>query len=226
MIQYYSHPQKLDGESVGTVVSFRDVTLSKKNEALMQQQAFHDALTQLPNRVKFNQVLCHHLFMDEQSFALLFLDLDRFKYVNDTLGHAMGDLLLQQVVERLNNCLRENDCLARWGGDEFVLLLANVHSRQQVDAVAVRLVEALQAPFQLKDCQASISTSIGITLSPENGRDAQELLHQADIALYAAKNAGKNTHQYFDDLTADLSEHPEQHPVQGVPQSFNSGAKL
>lgn len=200
VIEYYARHQQLAGESVGVVVSFRDVTELKHNAAIMKQQAFHDSLTNLPNRVQFNTILNHHLQGYENSFAVMFLDLDHFKQVNDSFGHTAGDMLLKQAVERLNECLREHDCLARWGGDEFVLLLPNIKHKQNLDQIAERLIGALEPVFHLNEHEAYVTTSIGIALYPHHGNDAQTLLNHADLALYAAKESGKNTYRYFSEV--------------------------
>jgi len=127
----------------------------------------------------------------------MFLDLDQFKEVNDTLGHAVGDDLLQNVVKRLLFCLRELDTIARWGGDEFVLLLPQICCREDASEIAARLIAALQPEFSLQGHRLSVTASIGIALYPEDGTDNRTLLQNADTALYQAKKSGRNNYQYY-----------------------------
>jgi diguanylate cyclase (GGDEF)-like protein/PAS domain S-box-containing protein len=199
IIEYYSQPHQLDGEIVGAVLSFRDVTQEKQKEATIKHQALHDTLTNLPNRLLFNQKLVTALHEADHSkfFAVVFLDLDRFKEVNDTLGHHVGDALLRGVVQRLLRCLREIDLLARWGGDEFVLLLPQIRCREDASDIAHRLIEELQPKFLLEGHYLSVTASIGIAMYPDDGLDSQTLLQKADQALYQAKRSGRNNYQHY-----------------------------
>jgi diguanylate cyclase (GGDEF)-like protein len=200
IIEYYLQPQQLTGKVVGRVWSFRDVTQKKKTEIAIRHQAWHDTLTNLPNRNLFNQKLSAALSAAEQDVrlsAVMFLDLDRFKEVNDTLGHAVGDLLLQSVVQRFVNCLRQTDVLARWGGDEFVLLLPHISHQDDASEIARRLIEVLQPPFLLDGYCLHVTTSVGIAVYPHHGLDDSALLQNADAALYQAKKLGRNNYQHY-----------------------------
>lgn len=198
IIAYYLQSYELAGNSVGAVLSFRDVTQAMQAAEAIQHQALHDSLTGLPNRVLFNQHFTNalnHAASEAKLIAVMFLDLDHFKDVNDTLGHAVGDLLLQAVVQRFMGCLREEDILARWGGDEFVLLLPHIRCREDADEIAERLIDVLRSEFFLQDHRLKVSVSIGMAVYPHHGPDSTTLLQQADTALYQAKNAGRNTYQ-------------------------------
>ncbi len=172
----------------------------QRAEAQMRHQAFHDTLTGLPNRVLFNEYLSPAIAQAErtgQHLAVLFVDLDRFKTINDTLGHAVGDLLLQQATQRLQQALREEDILARWGGDEFTLILPRLHAPEEAAKVAQRLGNLLKPPFLLAQQELYITSSIGIALYPQHGTDVSSLLRHADMAMYRAKAAGRNTYRFY-----------------------------
>lgn len=189
-----------EGKLVGYEGTVVDITERKRAEAMIQYQAFHDLLTALPNRALFNQNLIfslHNAPTNEHKFAVMFLDLDRFKKINDTLGHAVGDRLLQSVAERLKNCLREGDMVARWGGDEFTILLAQINNADDAGKIAQRIIDALKLPFYLENQKVHTSTSVGIAVYPENGEDVEILLKNADLALYQAKKKGRNNYQYY-----------------------------
>lgn len=163
-------------------------------------QAQHDALTGLPNRTLFDERLSRALAQarrHEWLVAVLFIDLDRFKQINDTLGHTVGDALLQQVARRLEGCIRKTDTLARMGGDEFTLLLTEIRDPKYAEVVAQKLLDALQAPFYLDNHELFITASIGISLYPKDGKDAATLERNADSAMYRAKSLGKNNYQVF-----------------------------
>jgi diguanylate cyclase (GGDEF)-like protein/PAS domain S-box-containing protein len=177
-----------------------DVTEKKKTEALIWQQANFDALTRLPNRRMFQDRLEYAILKSRRAglrIAILFIDLDHFKEINDTLGHHQGDVLLMDAARRIQSCVRESDTVARLGGDEFTVVLSELDDMSRVDTIAQNVLNMLQAPFQLGDEQAFVSASIGITVYPDDARDIDSLLKNADQAMYAAKGAGRNRFSYF-----------------------------
>jgi diguanylate cyclase (GGDEF)-like protein len=173
--------------------------------------AYHDNLTGLANRSLFSQLLGHSLKQaqrNKRSFSLLFMDLDRFKFVNDTLGHDAGDELLREVARRLNASIRDSDTVARLGGDEFVVLLPEQNDAQQLTLVSTRILDAVRKPFRLGDQDLRVTVSIGISSYPQDGHDEQTLLKNADIAMYNAKKAGKNAFRFYSEsLQAESLEH-------------------
>jgi diguanylate cyclase (GGDEF)-like protein/PAS domain S-box-containing protein len=200
ILECYSQVQQLQEQTMGQVWSFRDVTEHKKSQTLIQHQAFHDSLTNLPNRALFDRELAKalsHVYQHNKMLAVMFIDLDRFKTINDTLGHAIGDLLLKSVVERLKDCVREKDLIARWGGDEFTLLLPEISCRDDVTAIAKRILEALKPGFKLAQHYLHITSSLGIAVFPDDGKDAETLLKNADVALYWVKDKGRNDYQHY-----------------------------
>jgi diguanylate cyclase (GGDEF)-like protein/PAS domain S-box-containing protein len=178
------------------VATHTDITLRKVAEDEIKHLAFHDALTQLPNRRLLHDRLHQAMILakrDQKRLALMFIDLDKFKPVNDDFGHQVGDELLQAVAQRLQACVRESDTVARLGGDEFVLLLPVIDVVQDAMAVAEKVHLALLQPFALsKGPSVSISSSAGIAIYPEHGRDEAELIRHADAAMYQAKAAGRD----------------------------------
>ena len=181
----------------GTVV---DITQRKQAEATIRYQAFHDILTGLPNRTLLNERLSHALATATKrrdKMAIMFLDLDRFKTINDTLGHAVGDQLLQNATQRLKSCLRVDDTIARWGGDEFTLLLPQINSIEDATKIAQRILDVLKPAFDLEGHKLHITSSIGIAIYPQHGEDTETLLRNADAALYRAKAEGRNNYQIY-----------------------------
>jgi diguanylate cyclase (GGDEF)-like protein/PAS domain S-box-containing protein len=182
------------------VALIQDVTERKRAEEEVRRLAYYDVLTGLANRTLLKNRMTLALSQLERSggsLGVLFLDLDRFKRINDTLGHAAGDLLLESVAERLQRCVRRGDTVARLGGDEFVILLAGLPDEKGITAVARKILESLAPPFQLEGQEIHATTSIGIAVAPENGSDVDTLLRHADLAMYAAKEKGRNNYQFF-----------------------------
>ncbi|MDQ5905230.1 MAG: Diguanylate cyclase [Pseudomonadota bacterium] len=180
----------------GFVTIYSDITERKHAEEQIRNQALHDPLTQLPNRTSLNEMIEQELQRSTDAngqFALLFLDLDGFKGVNDSLGHDAGDELLKQVARRLTNSVRESDAVARLGGDEFVVLLRAIEGTEPVLGIAADLINQLTSPFSLRGKVASVGTSIGIAIHPDHGNCRESLLRAADEAMYQAKAAGKGT---------------------------------
>ena len=184
----------------GWVATHEDITERRKAEEKIAHMALHDALTNLPNRLFFREQLETRLTQlpPDQKFAVLCLDLDRFKTVNDTLGHLFGDMLLRQVAERITGCLREGDILARLGGDEFAILQGSIKQPSDVIALADRTCEAANAPFDLDGHQVVVGVSIGIAIAPTDAVDADQLLKNADMALYRAKAEGRGAYRFFE----------------------------
>ncbi len=177
-----------------------DITERRNAEEKVRHLAYHDPLTGLPNRILFNDRVEQAIVMarrSTQTMALLFVDLDRFKSINDTLGHHAGDRLLQEMAERLRGCVRESDTVSRFGGDEFNLLLAQVHGEADAALVAQKILRALRLPFIIDGQELHGTGSIGMALFPRDGNDAQTLIKNADIALYRAKDLGRNNCQIY-----------------------------
>ncbi|WP_114972121.1 EAL domain-containing protein [Rhodoferax ferrireducens] len=201
-------PDSSRRELFGTYGIARDITDRKKADELITYQAYHDILTDLPNRVLFKDRLGLALLQakrNNSNLALLFIDLDRFKLVNDTLGHAIGDELLQQTAIRLKACLRSCDTLARLGGDEFTAVLPELNDRQDAVVISEKVLECLRLPFQLAGQSVHISASIGIAIYPVDGESIEELIRNSDIAMYHMKAEGKNGHAFFDRSMLDAS---------------------
>ncbi len=191
----------------GIVVNVRDMTNSKNLERSLRYQAFHDPLTDLPNRRLFERELARAL-PPESLLAVLFIDLDGFKQVNDTYGHDVGDDLLVQVSQRMQFCLRETDTLARIGGDEFTVLLDPVENMSEAMMIAQRIISVIQPVFKLEHHQVHVNASIGVVLE-EDGITSDEIVHRADIAMYQAKRSGKGQVVSFnaDMLTDTFTTH-------------------
>jgi diguanylate cyclase (GGDEF)-like protein len=172
-----------------------DVTLRKNAEDTIRRMAHYDTLTELPNRILFSDRLKQALAVarrDKTGLAVMFLDLDKFKPINDTLGHAMGDWLLKQAARRMMDCMRESDIVCRIGGDEFVVLLPTIKTEQDALAVAEKIRHTLNQPFIRGEHRLEISSSTGVAIYPEHGMDEDQLLRCADIAMYHSKDNGRD----------------------------------
>ena len=183
----------------GWVSLHEDITQRCQQERAITHLARHDPLTSLANRAFFRDRLQQALqrLVRGRGFAVLCLDLDRFKIVNDTLGHPVGDALLKQVSERLCGCVRQGDLVARLGGDEFAIIQANARDADQTETLAARIVDTISAPYEIDGQRVDISTSIGMTLAPRDGTDADQLMKNADLALYRTKSAGRRGYSFF-----------------------------
>ena len=177
-----------------------EIARHKRTEETIKQFAYYDSLTSLPNRRLFNDRLnmaIAHAERNEHKLAMILLDLDQFKDVNDALGHSVGDELLQVVGERLANLLRKSDTVARMGGDEFMLMLPAIARQEDAAMVAMKILEAFREPFVFDEYELRITTSIGIAIYPNDGDDAGALVKNADIAMYCAKDQGRNNYQCY-----------------------------
>jgi diguanylate cyclase (GGDEF)-like protein len=184
----------------GWVTTHQDITERRRVEKQIAHMAHHDSLTDLPNRVLFRERLTHALTRSGRGdrFAVLCLDLDHFKAVNDTLGHPVGDELLTVAAKRIRKCLREGDTVARLGGDEFAIVQNSVGAPIETAILAQRICEALTAPFEVAGQTMIVGASIGIAMAPDDGSEADELLKNADLALYRAKGDGRGTYRFFE----------------------------
>ena len=195
-----------EGKVIGVIGTYEDITERKVAEDRVKFLAFYDALTELPNRALLQDRLSKALAnarRQKDRVALLFLDLDRFKDTNDSLGHSLGDLLLQNVAERLKRCAREQDTVARLGGDEFLIVLTNVKEIADASVAAERFMQAMTAEFVVQGHSLSINCSVGISMFPEHGTDGEILIKNADAAMYSAKESGRNNFRFFtEDMNA------------------------
>lgn len=188
------------GEMSGVVIVFHDVTAAHEMTKKMEHLAQHDFLTNLPNRLLLNDRIAHAISLAQRTntqLAVLFLDLDNFKNINDSLGHETGDKLLQSVTERLCNCVRSSDTVSRQGGDEFVILLSSGEYGVDANLTANKILKSLSLPHKITKSTLHITTSIGISLYPADGEDAETLIKNADTAMYDAKETGRNNYKFF-----------------------------
>jgi diguanylate cyclase (GGDEF)-like protein len=202
--------QDQDGGVTGAVVAFHDVSVAQAKSLEMSHLAQHDALTDLPNRVLFNDRLTQAIALAERQgkqLAVMFVDLDHFKKINDSLGHDVGDKLLQSVADRLIACVRRSDTVSRLGGDEFVVLLAQVGHAEDAAYSARKILRALAVPHAIDNRSLDINVSIGVSTYPNDGQDAEGLINRADDAMYEAKEQGRNNYQFFrNEMHAQLAE--------------------
>ncbi|TMV45562.1 EAL domain-containing protein [Paenibacillus mesophilus] len=197
-------PVKLDGQVVGNYIIARDVTEEKRTKEKIQYLAYHDELTGLPNRRMFNRVLSETIERESARFAVMVMDIDRFKMINDSLGHTYGDLLLQEICRRIGACTAGLEVtLARIGGDEFTLLYDHCFENDDAANLAERIIGAIGLPYRLKENDFYVTASVGIAVYPDDGQDAVQLLKNADTAMYEVKKNGKNGFQFF---TSELNE--------------------
>ena len=202
-----------DGKKRQYVALISDITKRKQDEEYIRHQANYDSLTGLPNRELFLDRLTQalsNMSRTGQKLALMFLDLDGFKLINDTLGHKAGDLLLREASRRLSGCVRDTDTVARLGGDEFTVIMPSVTDPRKVPVIAQRVLDSLSEAFVLAGHETFVSCSIGITIYPDDAADANELLKNADSAMYRAKDQGKANYQFY---TSDLNEQVKEQLV-------------
>lgn len=189
-----------EGQPVRYVAVFNDITESRRKDEHIRHLAFHDALTGLPNRTLLLDRLQHSIEFSSREpihLGLMFIDLDKFKSVNDALGHNIGDKLLQEVARRLGRCVRESDTIARMGGDEFVVLMEHGEGMDGYAMVASKIIAMLSEPMDIAGHVVQVSASVGIACFPEDGSNALDLMKHADIAMYSAKSSGRNTYHFF-----------------------------
>ncbi|MFZ2163575.1 MAG: diguanylate cyclase [Sideroxyarcus sp.] len=189
-----------NNEIINYIAVFSDITKRKEDEAHIEHLAHYDSLTHLANRALFADRLKHALVVgtrNKTKTALLFLDLDKFKYVNDTMGHLVGDMLLQSVADRLKSCRRESDTICRQGGDEFMILLPEVNGAEDAETVARKIISSMEAPHLIAGKELVITFSIGISICPDDATDDEMLIKHADDAMYLAKASGRNNFKFF-----------------------------
>jgi diguanylate cyclase (GGDEF)-like protein/PAS domain S-box-containing protein len=189
------------GQSIGAVIVFRDVSTARAMTVQMTYSAQHDVLTGLPNRMLLNDRVGHAIAFatrHRKKAALLFLDLDGFKHINDSLGHPIGDQLLQSIANRLVSCVRSSDTVSRQGGDEFIVLLSEVERPEDISIMTKRILEALAEAHSIDEHDLHITTSIGVTIYPDDGTDAETLIKNADTAMYQAKDNGRQSYRFFE----------------------------
>jgi diguanylate cyclase (GGDEF)-like protein/PAS domain S-box-containing protein len=199
-----------DGAATGAVVAFRDVSVARATSLEMSHLAQHDFLTDLPNRMLFNDRLKQAISLavrQGKQLAVMFVDLDHFKRINDSLGHGVGDKLLQSVAARLVTCVRRTDTVSRMGGDEFVVLLSQVENGEDAAVSARKILRVLALPHIIDNKSLDVNVSIGVSTYPSDGPDAESLMNKADTAMYEAKQHGRNTYQFFRrDMHARLAD--------------------
>ena len=198
--EIWQHPQLYDNEISSSIITFVDISEKKDMDKLVWKQANYDSLTGIPNRSFFEEKLqetINQSQFDNSNFAVLFIDLDHFKDINDNLGHHAGDILLTQVAQRLIECVRHKDIVARLGGDEFTIILKNIKEKEHIEKVCHKIIQEIQKPFVINNQPCNIGSSIGITYFPEDTVLLKEILQNADKAMYVAKERGRNCYNFF-----------------------------
>jgi len=196
------------GRVINDVAFKEDITRRKEAEKLVWEQANYDTLTELPNRHYFHDQLNQHVRAAKRynrKFALMFLDLDGFKQVNDSLGHDVGDELLRQCAQRLKQHTRSSDIVSRLGGDEFTVIIPSYETNNDLMQVAQKVVEGIAVPYLIREHEVSISTSLGIAIYPFDANESSTLHNMADSAMYAAKRRGKNRFMFYSNISSSLS---------------------
>jgi diguanylate cyclase (GGDEF)-like protein len=210
-----AHPKPQDIELFEICAELAAVAIeSRQSSERIQRLAHYDGLTSLPNRFLFNEFLDQALRKAERhdrQFAVLFLDLDRFKEINDAYGHDAGDAALKEIAHRLRSSLRQSDKIARMGGDEFYVLIEDLHDGSDAADIAGKLLEEALRPIRFNECECSLSASIGIAVYPQDGATKEVLLRHADHAMYEVKQEGKNGYRFFSKGRLGIW-HPNSHP--------------
>ena len=198
------------GDILGAVIIFRDVIVSRERRLQLLHLAEHDALTELPNRLLLSDRLTRSIALSrryDRRLAVLFIDCDKFKHINDTLGHAIGDQVLRSIAKRLTACVRESDTVSRHGGDEFLILLSEVDHADDAGLIAEKIVQSVSEPHHIAGHELQLTVSVGVSLYPEDGQDAQSLIMHADAAMYHAKKSGRNRVGFYrPDMDAPVLE--------------------
>ena len=210
IVECYAQPHRMNDVTIGQIWSYHDITERANLELKLEFQASHDILTGLPNRIIVIDRLINAIDRarrNNKGVAVLFIDLDRFKLVNDSLNHSTGDALLRQIATRLSALVRKDDTLARLGGDEFIMILPDLDRNASSFNIAVKILKSFKAPFSIAGYQITMSPSIGISVYPSDGENVDELLRNADLAMYQAKAQGGNQVQFY---TKELNEQTNQ----------------
>jgi len=204
-VMLYEIPRVKNGEVVGVLGVIIDISKRKMTEERLVYMAMHDPLTGLPNRMLFSDrfdMAVAHAYRYKKKVAIIFLDLDYFQNINTSLGYDVGDELLKKMADRLTGFLRKSDTVARMGGDEFILLLQEINKIENMNSIAQRIFSTLEKPFVLEKQEHNITSSVGITIYPDHGKDLQTLMKKADIAMNYVKKHGRNNYQLY---TPDMS---------------------
>ncbi len=212
-VSILGYPVVVKGEQVGIYAIYRDISKRKKAERTVTHLSYFDPLTGLPNRILFNDrfsLELAHARKNGHMMAIIILDLDKFKNINDTLGHSVGDKLLKAVADRLKGIIRETDTFSRMGGDEFILLMPEVVRLEDVADIAQGILDVFRQPFLIDSHELYITTSMGISVYPDDGNDVESMVMNADTAMYRAKDLGRNNYQFFTkNMNRDISEQME-----------------